>query len=116
MSGAINLLIADDDPIVRDGLAAIFNYQDGITVSATAANGVEALAAVERNLVDVALIDVDMPVLDGIAVAKILGRDYPYIAVVMLTAFEHEESLAQSLAANVKVSSLKTFLENSLPC
>lgn len=99
MTESLRIVIADDDAIVRSGLANLLSYQDGISIVATAANGAEALTAISRAQPDVALIDVDMPILDGISTAKILSQEYPRIAIVMLTAFDHEESLAKSLAA-----------------
>ena len=89
MTESLRIVIADDDAIVRSGLANLLNHQDGISVVATAANGTEALTAISRVQPDVALIDVDMPILDGISTAKILSQEYPRITVVMLTAFEH---------------------------
>ncbi|WP_353067171.1 response regulator transcription factor [Arcanobacterium hippocoleae] len=110
MSEDIRILLADDDQIIRDGLANLLNLQDGITVVAAVENGRAALRVLAEHRVDVALLDVDMPVLDGIRTAKEIGRMYPNIAVVMLTAFEHEDSLAQSLASNVR-----GFLTKDIP-
>ncbi|WP_216379209.1 response regulator transcription factor [Arcanobacterium phocae] len=110
MSDTLRLLIADDDEIIREGLANLLDHQEGIAVVATASNGTEALATIAHTQPDIALIDVDMPTLDGIETAKILANDYPHITVVILTAFEHENSLAQSLAANVR-----GFLTKDIP-
>lgn len=93
MSETIRVLLADDDVIVREGLADLLNQQDGIDVVAVAENGSEALRELSKQTVDVALLDVDMPVLDGLATAKEMARLRPSVAVVMLTVFEHEESL-----------------------
>lgn len=65
MSETIRVLLADDDVIVREGLADLLNQQDGIDVVAVAENGSEALRELSKQTVDVALLDVDMPVLDG---------------------------------------------------
>lgn len=108
--GEVRILIADDDRIIREGLAELLDHQEGISVVAVAKNGDEALAVLANKPIDVALIDVDMPVLDGIKAAGIIGETYPQVAVVMLTAFEHEESLAQSLAQNVR-----GFLTKDIP-
>lgn len=101
MSEDIHVLIADDDPIIHDSFARLLDSQDGITVVATAPNGAEALTKMTRSI-DVALIDVDMPILDGIEAAKLIRKSYPQTTIIMLTAFEHEDSLAQALAAGVQ--------------
>lgn len=110
MSETIRVLLADDDVIVREGLADLLNQQDGIDVVAVAENGSEALRELSKQTVDVALLDVDMPVLDGLATAKEMARLRPSVAVVMLAVFEHEESLARSLALNVR-----GFLTKDIP-
>ncbi|EFN93389.1 response regulator receiver domain protein [Mobiluncus mulieris FB024-16] len=101
MSEDIRVLIADDDPIIHDSFARLLDSQDGIKVEATASNGAEALTKMTRGI-DVALIDVDMPILDGIEAAKLIRKSYPQTTIIMLTAFEHEDSLAQALAAGVQ--------------
>lgn len=106
----IRVLFADDDQIIREGLANLLNLQEGITVVATAKNGREALGILATQPVDVALIDVDMPVLDGIQTAQHIAKQYPKLAVVILTAFEHEESFARSLEQNVR-----GFLTKDIP-
>ncbi|NMX11973.1 response regulator transcription factor [Mobiluncus mulieris] len=101
MSEDIRVLIADDDPIIHDSFARLLDSQDGIKVEATASNGAEALTKMTRGI-DVALIDVDMPILDGIEAAKLIRKSYSQTTIIMLTAFEHEDSLAQALAAGVQ--------------
>lgn len=106
----IRVLFADDDQIIREGLANLLNHQEGITVVATAEDGAQALDILATQTVDVALIDVDMPVLDGIQTAQRIARRYPDLAVVILTAFEHEESFVRSLEQNVR-----GFLTKDIP-
>ncbi len=110
MIESIRILLVDDDQIIREGLANLLNLQEGLTVVAAAEDGRKALRMLAGQSVDVALLDVDMPVLDGISTAKEIKRMYPDVAVVMLTAFEHENSLAQSLASNVR-----GFLTKDIP-
>ena len=98
----IRVLIADDDAVIRNGLADLLEAQEDITIVGRAANGVEAIAAMGKGNIDVALIDVDMPVLDGIEAAKLIHNTYPSTVIVMLTAFEYEDSLAQSISAGAQ--------------
>ena len=101
MSEGIRVLIADDDLVIQDSFARLLDGEDGIEVVATAPNGAEALTKMTRGI-DVALIDVDMPILDGIETAKLIRKNYPQTTIIMLTAFEHEDALAQSLAVGVQ--------------
>ncbi|MBT1018080.1 response regulator transcription factor [Canibacter sp. lx-72] len=110
MSENIRVLIADDDQIIRECLANLLHLQEGITVLAAVADGSKALRILADKSVDVVLLDVDMPVLDGISTAKEIARLYPSVDVVMLTSFEHEDSLGQSLASNVR-----GFLTKDIP-
>lgn len=110
MPNEINILIVDDDDIIRQGLANLLNHQDGIHVVATATNGKDALLKARSMDVQVVLLDVDMPVMDGVSTAKILAEKHPQIAVIMLTNFRHQDSLAKSLQANVR-----GFLTKDIP-
>ncbi|MDY2941879.1 MAG: response regulator transcription factor [Varibaculum sp.] len=109
-NGEIRVLLADDDPVIRDGLSDLLDGQEDIAMVATAANGVEAIAAMGSGVIDVALIDVDMPILDGIETTKLIHKTYPDTVIVMLTAFEHEDSLAQSINAGAQ-----GFLTKDIP-
>ncbi|MDD7384126.1 MAG: response regulator transcription factor [Actinomycetaceae bacterium] len=98
----IRLLLADDDPLVIRHLGSILNKQEELELVATAGNGAQAIAQASLHTIDVALIDVDMPVLDGLQTAKALASTHPHIAIVMLTAFEHKQSLAAALQRGVR--------------
>ncbi|MGJ9529876.1 response regulator [Actinotignum sp. GS-2025a] len=98
----IRILLADDDPIIREGLARLLNEQEGLAVVATAADGAQAIDQLRDQKVDLALLDVDMPVMSGIEAAKRISQDYPHIVIVMLTVFEHEDSLGEVIGAGVR--------------
>lgn len=106
----IRLLIADDDQIIRDGLAYLLDVQEGLRVMTTAANGAEIFEQLALHRVDVVLLDVDMPVMSGIEAARRISREYPEITIIMLTAFEHEESLGLAIGAGVR-----GFLTKDIP-
>lgn len=93
----LRVLLADDDPILRDGLAEVLDAQPGIEIVAVVADGGAALDAMTRYSVDVALLDVDMPGIDGIHAAARITAGYPSTTVVMLTAFENDSFLARAL-------------------
>lgn len=97
----IRLLIVDDEALLRDSMAAILGLQDGIDVVATAASGEEAVAVAARTEIDVALLDLQMPGIDGIETATQiidLGRD---IACLIVTSHGRAGHLKKALAAGI---------------
>lgn len=95
----IRIVIADDQPIVRDGLLTILTGMDGLDVVGVAANGAEAIALAEVHEVDVVLMDLRMPDVDGIEATRRLAASRPDTAVVVLTTFSDDESLLDALGA-----------------
>lgn len=89
----IKILIADDDQIIRDGLSSLLDSQDGLRVVTTVENSQEVFAQLQAHPVDLVLLDVDMPVVSGIEAARKLKLEYLDVTIVMLTVFEHVESL-----------------------
>jgi DNA-binding NarL/FixJ family response regulator len=95
----IRVLIADDQLLMRDGLASLLNIQPGIDVVGMAENGQEAITAVADLLPDVVLMDVRMPVMDGIEATAEIHRRFPEIKVLMLTTFDDEAYVTGALRA-----------------
>jgi len=93
----INVVIADDHGIVRAGLRRILNIDKRIQIVGEAVDGESALKLIEENLPHVALLDIHMPVLDGIEVAKIVCEKHPEIVVIMLTAYEDYKHVEEAL-------------------
>ena len=99
MSDPIRVVIADDHPIVREGLRTYLGTRDGIEVVGEAADGEQAAARVARLHPDVVLLDLVMPVLDGVAaLERILARD-PDARVIVLTSFAAEDQMLPALRA-----------------
>jgi DNA-binding NarL/FixJ family response regulator len=106
-AGPIRLLIVDDDPLVRSGLALILGGAKSIEVVAQAANGREGIAAVDVHRPDVVLMDIRMPVLDGIeATTALSGRTDPP-KVIVLTTFDADDYVLRALAAGASGFLLK---------
>jgi len=106
---AIRVLVADDQDIVRTGLAMILDAQPGIEVVGEAADGREAVALARRLRPDVCLFDIRMPVLDGIEATRQLagpGVDDP-LAVVVITTFDLDEYVHGALKAGARGFLLK---------
>ncbi|MEO3747976.1 response regulator transcription factor [Plantactinospora sp. B5E13] len=87
MTAPIRLLLADDQALVRGALAALLSLEPDLTVVAEVGRGDEVLAAAHRARPDVALLDVEMPGLDGIAVTALLRAELPGCRVLVVTTF-----------------------------
>ncbi|GAA2300923.1 response regulator transcription factor [Streptomyces kunmingensis] len=103
----IRVLIADDETLMRAGIRLILEHAEDIEVVAEAGDGREAAAACRAQDVDVALVDIQMPVRDGIAAAEDIARISPRTCVVMLTAFGEEASVTRALRAGASGFLLK---------
>ena len=98
----IRVLLADDEHLIREALAQLLALEDDLEVVATAASGSEALAAAARHAPDVAVLDLQMPDLDGIAVAAELGRTLPGCGCVIVTSHGRPGHLKRALASGVR--------------
>ncbi|CCN71048.1 response regulator transcription factor [Vibrio nigripulchritudo] len=96
---AINIVIVDDHQVVLDGFLARLEMEDEINVVATASNGAEAIDAVNRVRPDVVLMDVSMPVMNGIEATMILKEEHPCVKVLMLTMHDNREYIMKVMQA-----------------
>jgi two-component system, NarL family, response regulator DesR len=95
----IRVLLADDQALVRGAMAALLELESDLTVVAEVGRGDEVLDAVRAHAVDVALLDVEMPGLDGVAVARQLTEAAPGCRVLMVTTFGRAGYLRAAMAA-----------------
>ena len=100
--GEIRIVIADDQRSVLDGLALMLGLLPGITVVAVAADGAQTLAAADQHHPDVVLVDLHMPVLDGIEATRRLTAEHPGTAVVVLTTYADDTSILEALRAGAR--------------
>jgi two-component system, NarL family, response regulator DesR len=110
----IRLLLADDENLIRTALASLLALQDDLEVVAQAAAGDEALAMARLHHPDVAVLDLQMPGMDGIAVAEALARDLPGCASLILTSHGRPGHLKRALAAGVRGFLPKTVSAQAL--
>lgn len=110
----IRILIVDDQRLIREGIASLMSLQPGIEVIGIAANGQEALELASKTAPQVVLMDVRMPVMDGVEATVHLKRQYPAIKVLMLTTFDDEEYVLEALKAGASGYLLKNIPESDL--
>ena len=96
-STTIRVLIADDHPVVRQGLTCCFSSNSQVRVVAEAADGQEVLRKVKEVRPDVVLMDIDMPKLDGLAATQVLRREHPKVKVLVLSTQRHPEYVLRIL-------------------
>jgi DNA-binding NarL/FixJ family response regulator len=95
----VRVLVVDDQRLMRDGIASLLGIQEGVEVIGTAANGQEAVDQALAMQPDVILMDVRMPVMDGVAATHEVRRQLPSCQVLMLTTFDDEEYIIEALRA-----------------
>ncbi len=95
----VTVLVADDQRLVREGIASLLDIQEGISVVGEAVNGQEAIEKALALRPDVILMDVRMPVMDGIVATAHIHRQFPNCQVIMLTTFDDDEYIVKSLRA-----------------
>ena len=92
-------MIADDQTVVREGLQMVLDVIPELEVVATVADGEQALAAVAEHQPDAILLDLHMPVLDGVGATERLTREHPDVAIVVLTTYADDETIIAALRA-----------------
>jgi DNA-binding NarL/FixJ family response regulator len=110
----IRVLVADDQRLVRDGIASLLSIQDGIEVVGTASNGEEAVEQALAQKPEVALMDIRMPIMDGVEATRRIKRELPECQVLMLTTFDDEEYVLDALSAGACGYLLKDIPANDL--
>ncbi len=103
----IRVLVADDHPIVRDGLDAIINDQPDMRVVAEASNGREALRLALESRPDVLLIDLRMPQLDGLEAVMAIQKKWPDARIIILTTYDGDEDIYRAIQAGARAYLLK---------
>lgn len=99
MSGALRVLVVDDQQLLRRGLVMLFGTVEGVDVVAQAAHGAEALAVLRAKEIDVVLADAKMPVMDGIELVRRCAREHPDLPVLVLTTFDEPDVVRGAVAA-----------------
>jgi DNA-binding NarL/FixJ family response regulator len=103
----IQLLIAEDHAITREGIVTIFNRAPGIQVVAEAENGEQAVALYGQHQPDVALVDLRMPKLDGVGAIGQIRQEFPKANLIILTTYDTDEDIFRGLSAGARGYILK---------
>lgn len=104
---SVRVLVVDDQQLMRDGIASLLSIQAGIEVVGTAADGQEAIDQALELSPDVILMDIRMPIMDGIVATEQVRRQLPDCQVLMLTTFDDDEYVVKALMAGASGYLLK---------
>ena len=107
MAATVKVLIADDHPIVREGLSAVLDQEEDLEVVGQASNSLEALSKAMRLRPDVILMDLQMPEMDGVEATKRLKEEAPDIGVIILTTYDTDEYIFRGIEAGARAYLLK---------
>jgi DNA-binding NarL/FixJ family response regulator len=104
----IHILLVEDQAIVRQGLKMMIEQDKGLKVVAEAENGLEALKKLERQIVDLVLMDIRMPIMSGVEATKKIKERWPHVKILILTTFNDDEYAIQTLKDGASGFLLKT--------
>ncbi|WP_188456701.1 response regulator transcription factor [Virgibacillus oceani] len=110
----LRVLLVEDQEIVRQGLKVILEQDDEIAVTHQAGNGQEALAVLEKHMIDFIMMDVRMPVMNGIEATRKIRERWPDVKILILTTFNDEEYAVQALREGANGFLLKTSESSKL--
>jgi DNA-binding NarL/FixJ family response regulator len=110
----VRVLICDDQTVVREGLAAILSTDPEIEVVGLASHGAEALELVSQTGPDVVLMDLQMPVMNGVRATQRLRRDYPDLYVLVLTTYAQDQWVLDAVRAGATGYLLKDTRRDEL--
>lgn len=111
----LRVVVVDDDPLARRAAASVLARQPDMKVVGAAADGAQAVALVDEQPVDVAVLDIQMPVLDGIAATAQIIEHSPSTKVVLLTTFDDDRYLDSGLTAGASAFLLKEASPSEIP-
>src|SRR5262245_41599496 len=98
----IRLLCVDDHPLVRKGIAAILSNEADMELVAEAENGRDAVDLFRKHRPDVTLMDLRMPVMDGITATKLICGEFPDAKIIALTSFDGDQDVCRALESGVR--------------
>ncbi|MHA4852386.1 response regulator [Rhodococcus sp. MSC1_016] len=108
------ILLADDHAMVRSGLRMILDAEPDLQVVVEAANGYEAIGALDDTLVDLAILDIAMPRMTGLQGAREINRSHPQVRILILSMYDNEQYFFEALKAGASGYVLKSVADRDL--
>ena len=103
----IKIMVADDSRIIREGMKKIFSLSEDIEVVCEAGNGYEVLEQLASHIIDIVLLDIEMPIMDGVKTAKLIREQYPQTKIIILTTYKEDEYIFSTIRLGVNGFLLK---------
>jgi len=110
----LKILVVDDDALIRDGLKVLLELDPDFTVIGTAGNGREALDKCKFEQPELILMDIRMPIMDGVVGTKLIKATYPHIKIVILTTFKDDEYIKEAVRSGAEGYILKNQPADSI--
>jgi two-component system NarL family response regulator len=110
----IRIMVVDDHFVVRMGLSGSINVEPDMTVIAEASTGEQAVTTYRQHQPDIVLMDLRLPGMSGVEATRLICREFPGAAVIMLSTHDGEEDIYRSLLAGARTYLLKTAARNEL--
>jgi len=110
----LKIIIADDDGLIRDSLNLLLSLEEDIEVIGTAKNGKEAFELCQANKPDIVLMDIRMPVMDGVLGTKLIKENFHDVKVVLLTTFKDDEYIREAVKNGAEGYILKNQSSDSI--
>jgi DNA-binding NarL/FixJ family response regulator len=107
-TNVIRVLLVDDHALMREGLIQLFSLEEDIHVVGEAADGFEALEKIRLERPDIVLLDIHLPIVDGIAVTRQITHQFPDVAIIMLTMYRQNQQIVDAMRNGAKGYLLKS--------
>lgn len=103
----MKILIVDDDALIRDGLKVLINLEDDMEVVGACANGQEAFEFCQVQKPELVLMDIRMPIMDGVLGTKLIKENFQFIKIILLTTFKDDEYIREAIKSGAEGYILK---------
>jgi DNA-binding NarL/FixJ family response regulator len=110
----IRLLVVDDHPLFRNGIAALLSHQPDMSLVAEAANGREGIQLFRAHRPDVALMDLQMPEMNGLDSLIAIRREFPEAKIIVLTTYKGDVQVLRAMKVGARAYLLKSLLDKEL--